>query len=361
MRTPSARCRLRVACLALLVPVLGLLAPEPARAAPEEAAPAGRFRNEALGVSAKVPEGWKLSAEAGTPTVWKRLATFWDPVTGSEAVLSARSRSAASVEDLEGAVRRDWAQNPRLQVTAMRRVPSAPPARPVPLVIVDATFTVKSEPKEGDPAPRIPPPPVTYRVNATYFLGPGYEYMLYATAQSTHWSRITARIDALRESFAFEGAEAQASGPVGEGAYRNNEVLFSCRYPSNYGVIVPARSSHVVQFEGIGADDPDLGVYHLAFEGDAADDAARLVDHYQAGGGEARISTIEVFGKQARLVTAQAAVGGKDQTILIAIVKRGSGELFRLRAAMPKGSDAKGRRVFEAFVASFQMGVPAPR
>lgn len=332
-----------------------------ALAAPDEAAQEGEYRNDSMGVSARVPAGWKFSAESGSPTVWKRLATFWDPVTSSEVVFSARTRASATVEDMEGSVRKDWAQNPRLQVTAMRRVPAAPPTRPVPMVIVDAAFTVKHEPKAGEAAPKVPPPPVTYRVNATYFLAPGFEYMLYATAQSTHWSRITARVDALRESVTFQGAPADAAGPVGEGAYRNNEVLFACRYPSNYSVTAPARSSHIVQFEGVGADDPELGVYHMAFEPEAAEDAARLVDHYVSNGGEASISTIEVFGKQARLVTAQAAVGGRDRTIMIAVLKRGSSELFRLRASMPKGTEAKGRRVFEAFVASFKLGAAAPR
>jgi len=338
--------------------LLGALHGAPARAGDAEEDGKSRFRHPSAGVAADVPPGWRVAADRGGPAAWKRLATFWDPKTDSDAVLSARARNASNLEDLEASVRAEWAATPELLITASRRLPAAPPARPVPMLVLDATYTKKAEPNKGEAPPAVPPPPVTWRINATYCLAGGFEYLLYAQAQATHWSRVEPALSTLRLSLSFP-LGASADGPVGEGAYRNEEHAFSCRHPKDYSVVVPQRSAHVVRFEGPSADDCELGVYHIAFDGSDEEDATRLVEHYVSSGGQARQRTLEVFGKPARLVEAQASVGGKDVTILVAVVKRGGSEVFRLRAQMPRGSEAKGRRVFDAFVASFQMGAAA--
>ena len=338
--------------------VVALLAAPRVGAEPEDA-PQGTattvYRNTQLGLTASTPEGWTIVADKTTaPTSWKRLATFHDKDTDAQAVLSVRPRRAATLDDLMGMVRKDWEKTQdRLPMSAMRKV-EASALSPVAKVIVDGSFVRKGEAKKSAAGVPEPPSNTSYKVQATYYLGPGNTYLLYATAQQTHWSRLRAGLDSMRESLRFD--EPPAEGPTGEGSYRNDHIGFACRFPKGYTVVAPQRENHLVQFEGVSRDDAVLGVYAFGYDQSAAADAERLVAYYEGDkGGTAAISRTEVSGQEAQLVKAKAMITGTDTIIMIAILKRGD-DCFRLRAEFPVGAEAKGTAVFTTFVESFRLG-----
>ncbi|MDJ0522428.1 MAG: hypothetical protein QNJ90_10200 [Planctomycetota bacterium] len=313
------------------------------------------YRNAKLGVRARGPAGWKMVADRKgvAPTRWQRLVTFNDGATDAQATLSFRPRSATTLDDLLAMVRKDWDKSAdRLRVSSMRKIEASALNR-IGQVVVDGSFTRKAKPakaKKGVPAP--PSAGTPMRVQAIYYLGPGHTYLLYAQAQQTHWSRLRSRLERLRQSVQFD--KAVEKGPTGEGSYRNDATGFACRFPKNYTVVTPQRENHLVQFEGVGAEDAVLSVYGFKWEQSAEKDAERLVAHYEEDkGGTASARTMEVAGQEGFLVTAKAMLGGVDRVVMIAVVKRGS-DCFRLRASMPATAEAKGTAVFRAFVAGFK-------
>jgi len=326
-------------------------------AAPDDAKkPRGgaTYRNARLGVRARGPVGWKMVADrAAAPTRWQRLVTYNDRTTDAQATLSVRPRVATTLDDLTQAVRKDWAKSGgRLSVSSLQKV-AANALNKNARVIVDGSFTRKPRPaksKTGVPAP--PSAPVPYKVKAVYYLGPGYTYLLYAQGQATHWSRLRAPLKRLAASVTFD--KAVPTGPTGEGSYRSDREGFTCRFPKGYTVVTPQRENHLVQFQGVGADEASLSVYGFKFEAGAAKDAERLVAYYEEDkGGTASARSMEVAGRSGMRVAARAMISGVDRVILIAVVKRGE-DCFRLRASMPASAETKGVSAFRAFVTSFR-------
>lgn len=342
------------------VALAACLLPGPALAGPDdppEKAPKGSsYNNPGMGIAARAPAGWRMVADkVGAPSTWTRLVTFNDANTDAQAVLSARPRTHGNLDDLLGSQRKAWEKSAgELRVSSMRKIESTTPGVPG-TVVVDATFVrkpSKPEVKPGSPPPP-PRPPVTYRVQATYYLGAGYEYLLYAKGQQTHWSRLRGPLSQLRSSLTF-AAGSGADGPRGEGSYRDEKRGFTCRFPKDYTVVVPQRGNHLVQFEAVGGDSPVLGVYGFKWSQTLVKDAERLVAFYEDNhAGEATMRTTEVSGHEAMMVTARASIGGADRVILFALFKRDD-DLFRVRAVMPKSAEAEGTRVFRAFLNSFK-------
>ncbi len=306
-----------------------------------------RFKSEEFGLRAAGPGGWKMSADKPKGASWERLCTFWDPDSSAEAVLSRRPRKARNVRALHGMVMKEWAANKALTVTSMRPVEATELNRQA-YVVVDATYVVKPKAKSpNDP----PPPPQTWRVSATYLLSSGSEVLLYVKSQATHWSRVRGSIDRLRRSVAF--LAPTTAGPKGEGSYRNDRLGFSCRYPKDYTVVQPARKNHVVQFEGATGAAPVLGVYRFEWDASVEKDVERMLNYYrEERGGEAESGTIEVSGKQAKLITARAAIGAGEQVFFLAILKRG-GEFFRLKASSSPEQAGECEAAFKAFADTF--------
>jgi hypothetical protein len=314
------------------------------------------YRNDGLGVQVTGPAGWKMATAKTTPTQWSPLVTFYDPGTDTEATLHVRPRRSATVKDLTAELQKEWSADRTITVVGSRAV--EPTARNAAAgVVFEATQTkpaTRPEAKPGAPAPA-PAAPTTWYVMATYWLGPGYEFLLYAQSRSTLWSRMRPFLEGVRDSFQLAAA---ARGPEGEGAYQDEARGFSCRFPKGYTVRVPARKNHVVEFAGVSADQPVLGVYHFASASTVEQDAQSLVAYYtEEQNGEATAAPHQVAASPGMLVTARANVGGKDQTFFVAIAKRG-GEFFRLRAAVPRAAEAEGKRVFDAFLGTVTLGTP---
>ena len=340
-------------CLVAGVGLLGVALPGPAAA--EDGPGGSAYRNDKLGVSARSPSGWKMVVdESAAPTSWKRLVTFNDKDTDAQAVLSVRPRTASSVSVLSGTVRKAWEKSAgRLRLDSIKNVePTA--LEPIGKVIVEGSFTREPPTKPAKDGVAPPPsPPIGYRVTATYLLGPGYEYLLYAQGQRTHWSRLRAPLRSLAASIRF--SKEEAPGPKGEGSYRNDAFGFSCVFPKTYTVVTPQRTSHLVSFEGVGEADPVLSVYAFTWEKSADEDARRLVAHYEEDkGGSVSRKTEEVSGQEAVLLTARATLSGVDRTVLLAIFKRGD-TCFRLRASVPQAHAANGEAVFAAFLRGFRL------
>ena len=326
--------------------------PEDAKKGPKQ----GRtYRDRSLGLSASAPAGWQVVVDkGGTPASWRRLVTFNDRATDAQAVLSVRPRTATNLDQVMANVQKSWDKSRgRLRVDSMRKI-EASALEPLGRIRVDASFTRKPKPKPAKDG--VAPPPVqgvTYRVQATYLLGPDHEYLLYAQGQKTHWSRLRTPLKRLVSSIRL-GTE-EKTGVKGEGSYRNDAHGFSCMFPKDYTVVGPQRSNHVALFEGRSPSDPLLSIYAFPWEESIDKDAERLVTHYEEDkGGTASFKTREVAGQEGVLVTANAMLGGEDRTILLVIVKRGS-TCFRLRASMPRKIEARGTVVFDAFVSSFRL------
>jgi hypothetical protein len=326
--------------------------------ADEPATPAGSdYRNEALGLTLKGPAGWKMTAEKETVSAWKRLVTFYDAGTEADAVLTVRERKHATVQDLEAGIRREWATDRSFTVNSVQTVP-ATPGRSHPSVVLEATqVVVPPRPTSPSGAPAPAPPPVTYFIQATYWLGPGHEFLLYAKSRNTLWTRVRPLVEQVRASFAL--AAAPETGPAGEGGFADETLGFTCRYPSGYSVRLPKSKSFRVEFKGVGADAPVLSVHHFTGDFPVENDAQGLVKYYaEDQAGEASAEPHEVGGRPGMLVTARAVVEGKPTTVFIGVAKRGDQEFFRVRASMPREAEARGRSVFLAFLNSFGIGAP---
>ncbi len=345
--------------VALLLSLLLTAVPgTPAAAAPDDekpAAPKGKvFKNPDTGLRMTGPVGWKMAADKPKSAEWTRMVTFFDPVTRSDAVVSRRARASSGVQSLLGRVKAEWAKTPQLVVSTMRPI-ARTELNPTPRVQVEATFVQKVKSKD----PNAPPPaPVTWRISATYLLAPKAEVLLYVKAKATSWARVRTAVRLLRQSVKFDGAADK--GPTGEGAYRNDRLGFTCKYPTGYSVVTPARSAHVVQFEGTSAEQPVLGVYRIKWDAGVDKDVARMVTYYREElAGEAETRSMQVGGRTATLITARANVGGRDQTFYVAIMKRG-GEIWRIKAAAAQAEEANARAVFQTFADNFRLGA-APR
>lgn len=313
------------------------------------------YRNRSLGLSASTPTGWQMVVDkSGAPASWRRLVTFNDKATDAQAVLSVRPRTSTNLDQMMANAQKSWDKSRnRLRVDSMRKI-EASALEPIGQIRVDASFTRKPKPKPAKDGVAPPPVPgVTYRIQATYLLGPDHEYLLYAQGQKTHWSRLRTPLKRLVSSIRF--GKEEKTGVKGEGSYRNDARGFSCMFPKDYTVVGPQRSNHVVLFEGRSPNDPLLSIYAFPWEESVDKDAERLVTHYeQDKGGTASYKTREVAGQEGVLVTANATLGGEDRAILLVILKRGD-TCFRLRASMPRRIEAQGTVVFDAFVSSFRL------
>ena len=335
--------------------LLGLIA-GPAHGEDPKPSSGSSYRNAKLGVSARVPSGWRMVVDkAAAPTNWKRLVTFNDKGTDAQAVLSVRPRTATSVDALMASTRRAWDKSRgRLRLDSMKKVEPTS-LEPVGKVIVEGSFTREPKPKPAKDGVAPPPgPPVGYRVTATYLLGPGYEYLLYAQGQRTHWSRLRAPLRKLASSIRFDKKES--AGAKGEGSFRSDAHGFSCKFPKDYTVVVPQRTNHVISFQGVADTNPVISIYAFSWTKSADADAQRLVTHYEEDkGGTVETSSREVSGQEAVFITAEATLGGVDRTILLAILKRGD-TCFRLRASVPRENAADGAAIFNTFLSNFQLG-----
>ena len=341
--------------LALALPPRGASA-EDEKGAKKEAPTGPTYHNKGLGVRTSGPSGWTMIADKqGAVSSWKRLATWNDKATGAQVVLYTRPRSAASLDALMGSVRTEWNKSgDRLRLDAMRKVDQSA-MNPVGKVIVDGSFTRKGTPKKTKDG--VPPPPAEstpMRVQATYYLGEGHEFLLYVTTRATHWTRLRKDLRRMRDEFAFDKVVEQ--GPTGEGSYRNEQLGFACRFPKGHTVVQPQRQHHVVKFVGLSGNDPALSVYAFPYEEDANADARRLVAYYtEDKAGEATTRRGEVSGTEGVEVKARAMIDGVDQAIFIAVVKRGD-TCYRLRCVVPAEEEGKGEAAFRAFVGSFRFG-----
>jgi hypothetical protein len=360
----------RIARALSLLATLALVALAPpgvAGAAPEDEAGA-RYRNENLGIALRGPKGWRMVADKGAVKEWTRLVTFYEPATNAEAVLTMRERAHVSLPQLFEEVRKEWAADKSFVVTSTRTLEPTN-VDPVGSIVIEATQTVAPKaaaprqpakpPAEGERAPAAPPATPapaaqTWNVMATYWLGAGYEYLLYSRAPAQVWARAKPGFDAVRSSFQLQSASA---APKGEGAYQDETRGFACRFPGGYGVRLPRSRDHVVEFEPVSAEQPALGIYHFRADHSVEDDAKRIVAFYvDEFGGEGEVGSVTVGGREATLVTAHAVVRGVERTYFLAVFKRGDGEFFRVRADVPRLQEAAGRAVFDAFLASFQLG-----
>lgn len=346
--------------LALLSTVLltaGIVTP--AAAGPDDPQPAGakgpNYSNPDTGLRVTGPAGWKMAKDKPKSAEWSRMVTFYDATTKSDAVISRRPRTSSSVQALLGRVRAEWQKTPELVVASMTPI-ARTELNPTARVQVEATYIQKV--KSTDPnAP--PKPPVTWRISATYLLAPKAEVLLYVKARATNWARVRSAVQKLRASIRFDGA-AKDTGPKGEGAYRNDRHRFTCKYPTGYSVVTPARAANVVQFEGTSAEQPVLSVYRIVWDAGVDKDVARMVNYYREElAGEAETRSMQIGGRTATLITARANLGGRDQAFFVAIMKRGN-EIWRIKAAAPQTEEATGRAVFQTFADNFRLGA-APR
>jgi hypothetical protein len=335
--------------LSLLLGVLMVALASHATAEDPPATKGPTFQSDEHGLSAAGPGGWKMSADKPRSAAWERLCTFWDPDSSAEAVLSRRPRKARNVKELHGMLMKEWAASEDITVTSMRPIEATELNRQAS-VVVDATYVTKPKAKSPDDPP---PPPLTWRVNATYLLSAGSEVLLYVKSQASHWSRVRGSLERLRRSVAF--AAPVTAGPKGEGSYRNDRIGFTCRYPKDYTVVEPARKNHVVQFEGATGAAPVLGVYRFEWDAAVEKDVERMLTYYRDElAGEADQGTIEVSGKQAKLITARATIGAGEQVFFLAIFKRG-GAFFRLKASSSPEQAGECEAAFKAFVDTFRL------
>lgn len=343
-------------------------APAPAPPAPPGAptpagpalAPGAPYANKDLGLAMEGPSGWKLTASSQSAPRWQALATFNDAMSGSVSVLSVRKAAALTLAKLRAEITKSYADDKSFTVTSITDLPSNG-RRPLSGLLVDATQVRPGDPAPAGPAglpPPPPPAPVTWRVNAAYFLGGEYEYLLYTQTKATLFARLQPAVAKMIDGFTLRLSSSQTAAR-GEGTFRDESAGFSCQYPGGYGVRLPERTLHLVEFAPATAG-PVLGVYHLDTAGDLDAEATALVDYYTGAevGGEATASRIDVAGRPATLVTAKARVSGKDEVFFVAVVKR-STDGFRIRCAADATQEAEARAVFEKFVKSFVLASAA--
>ncbi len=332
--------------------------PEDGESAPakpaKRAAKGKKFRSTSEGIEAVTPASWRLTVDKAADKSWKRLATFYDPKVkgGPEATLSVRPRRAQNLEALGPMIRADWAKSSKAKISSLVTIPPSANV-PIPHVVVEAAYVVQGAAKDG-----VKPPPISYQINATYYLTNKREFLLYGICRSTLWSRVRPLLEALRKSVKL--TQKKRSGPTGEGAYRDDIRGFSCRYPKDYAVVMPRFKNHFVDFEGKTSAQPTLGIYRIPFNGTAEQDADRLEAFYvKEQSGQAKVVTGEVAGSTGYLLEAKANLGGEDKFIMMAITKRGK-HCYRLKATMPVASEAAGRSMFRAFLDSFSFR-PVPK
>ena len=359
---PARRPRAHVCAVLAAAFSLSMALAAPTDAAPRggEAAPAKRaargkkFKNANEGVEAVTPPSWRLTVDKAGSKSWTRLATFYDPKikAGPEATLSVRPRRAKNLEAMGPMIRANWAKTSKAKISSLVTVPPSATVS-IPHVIVEATYVVKGKPKDG-----VSPPPVTFQINATYYLTSEREFLLHGICRSTLWSRVRPLLDELRKSIKL--TKKERSSPVGEGSYRDDLRGFSCRFPKNYTVVMPRFRNHYVDFQGKSTGDPTLGVYLVPFKGTAEQDADRLEAFYvKEQAGEAMVTTAEVAGSTGYVLEAKVNLGGEDKFIIMAITKRGD-TCYRLKATMPASKEVLGRSTFRAFLDSFSFR-PLPK
>src|SRR5262245_26847600 len=285
--------------------------PTPAPAPAQPAQPAGpSYKNAQFGLSVDAPAGWRMVAGKGDVPTWVPLATFTEPQSGALAALNARRATAVTLGKLREEVTRSYAEDTSFRVASITDLPSGA-KRPWPGLLVDATQTRPADPPPpGTPPPTVPQPPVTWRVNAAYYLGGEHEYLLYVQAKASLWARVQPVVDRMIQDLTLK-AQGAANAPRGEGTYRDDRAGFSCKFPATYGVRIPDREQALVEFAPAG-DGPVLGVFRYDSEGDLDHEAKALVDYYTGSevGGEATSATTDVGGRSAAFVKATARIGG---------------------------------------------------
>ncbi len=353
---------LPIALIAVFLLSVGLstghLAAEPEDGKKKKAAPSGpTFQSKRLGIRASGPAGWTMVADkAGAVSNWQRLATFNDPKTDGQVVLYSRPRSSRGLDNLMAGVRKEWSKTAsRLRMDGMRKI-DASAVNPIGRVIVDGSFARKGKQakkgKDGVPPPPAPSTPM--KVQATYYLGDGHEFLLYAQSRQTHWSRLRKGLAKMRDELAL--TQKSATSAKGEGSYRHEGADFTCRFPKGYTVIQPQRANHLVKFVGLSGDDPAFSIYAFPYEQSAAADADRLVTFYESDkGGEASTTGLEVSGTEGVRVKAKAMLDGVDRTIFIAVFKRNT-KCYRVRCVVPSEEEAKGDAAFRTFLDAFKFG-----
>lgn len=340
-------------------------APEdpPAPAAPAAQLPPGAsYASPELGLALEGISGWKLGTFKGAPPAWQVIARFDDPTNGGSTVVSARRAAAVSLPKLRAEMTAQYGADKTFSVMSITDLPPNGRRR-LPGLLVDGTQQRPdtAAPAAGGVAPASPPT-VTWRVQDAYFLGGENEFLVHTQVRATLYSRLQPQILKMLDSIAVKVAGAALS-PKGEGTYRDDTVGFSCRYPSGYGVRLPDRTLHLVEFSS-GAATPVIGVYRYPSEVDLDGEAKTLVDYYTGGevGGEATSAAFEVAGRPGVLVTAKGRMGGRDQAFFVAVVKRDT-EAFRLRVAADVTQETAARAVFDTFVKGFVLSnaPPAPK
>lgn len=304
--------------------------------------------------------------QQGSIPQWQTLATFVEQAAPNRpaipagrqslAVLSVRRAAAISLSKLRAEVTKAYADDKSFTVSSIADLPPNG-RRPLAGLLVDATQVRPADPAPAPAAGAAPAPapaPVTWRVNAAYFLGGEYEYLLYTQAPATLYASLQPSISAMIDGFTLKRS-GTAGVPKGEGSFRDESAGFACQYPAGYGVRLPERTLHLVEFTPAGAG-PVLGVYRMDSALDLDAEAKALVDYYTGPevGGEATASQLEIAGRSAALVTAKGRPAGfvKDTLFLVAVVKRGN-DTFRLRATGDQTDELNTRAAFEKFAKSF--------
>ncbi len=341
-------------------------APEDPPAPAGPAQPAGAaYANPELGLTLEGPAGWKLGTFKGAPPAWQVIARFDDPTNGGSTVVSARRAAAISLPKLRAEVTERYGADKTFAVMGITDLPPNGRRR-LPGLLVDAT---QQQPDKAAPAapaapgaPAAPAPTVTWRIQDAWFLGGENEFLVHTQVRATLYSRLQPQLLRMLDGIAVK-VNGAALSPKGEGTYRDDTAGFSCRYPSGYGVRLPDRTLHLVEFSS-GAAAPVIGVYRYPSEVDLDGEAKTLVDYYTGGevGGEATSGPLEVAGRTGVLVTAKGRMAGRDQVFFVAVIKRDT-EAFRLRVAADVTQDVAARAVFDTFVKSFVLSnaPPAPK
>jgi hypothetical protein len=348
---------MRPSALAVALALLPLLAPRAGAAPPEGGPPPAptppeTYDNPGLGVAITGPAGWTITPDKEAGHGWQRLCVLADAASGAESVVSVRKARSGTLPEMREATRRLFAEDRTFSVTSTTDVPPRP-SRPFPGILVDGTQTVPGTPTPAkDPsAPPVPAAPVVQRFRYLQLLGHGREWLVYTTVRATVWSKVADAVVALENALAVKVESAR-----GEGAFRDEEAGFSCRYPAGYGVRVPDRTQHVVEFAPSG-EGPVLGVYRYESADDLDAEAAALVAYYTGDevGGEAEKKAIELAGRSAYVVRAKGTVDGRLQLFLVAVLKRGSDTTFRLRVAADVEAETAAQAAFDAFLKSFAL------
>jgi hypothetical protein len=324
-----------------------LLAAGAARAQDAAPAPSTPYANAELGFSMDGPAGWRLESGAVAPPEWQSMAVFTDPATGARIVVSVRKAVANQLGRLRREVSDFYAKDPTYRVNAITDLPVGG-RRPLAGVLVDAVQTRPAGAAPGaDPAAT-----ATWRVQTAYFLGGDVEYRVEASVRATLAAKCQAAIDRAIESVAYK-VRGGAMTPRGEASFRDDTTGFACVYPSGYGVRLPDRDTHLVEFRPAG-EGPVIDVRRTDSVKDLEEETQAVVDHWKGDevGGEAVPGRLEIAGRSAASVTAKGRVDGRDRVHVIGLVKRGN-DLFRIEVSADEGKDDAAKAVFDAFAKRF--------